>query len=458
MNHTLVRRRPVRILTTLGVAALVGFGTLVAASPASAAALNPANKIGDLILTPTTGAMANGDWFKTGGSISSDATCPADTEGSRNKVVSATGEEAIAASAYRHTLSGALTTGWGMDGEPLHLTPTAPLPTGTGVNQLFTNFSALGAGYTGEFDFVVTCDPGFAAGTQPIGDSPYFSIRLVSDGTNWTVKESDPVEKTDTTLELGGTALSTGAVQLSATVKADGSAATGATGQVTFTGTPGGISGTGTVTNGVAQFSTDVLTAGTEYTFTASYAGDTAYEGSSSNKFVVTTVAEPVEPITTEITVQIPQGGPGTLAFSGADTATLATATESASTFDADGSLSAVTITDSRETKSRWTVNGKVSPFEADGLTDIGANVLGWTPAPVGTLPPGVAKGNAVQPGTGKGDGLAVDRPLASAVDGYAAAGTTATAQVEAALRFSAPKAGVQAGNYRTTLTLTLIS
>jgi YD repeat-containing protein len=454
MNTPRSPRRLARALTALGVTAALGFGSLIAAPAASADQLIPGNKIGDLVLSPTNGTMADRSWFTNGGSISSTATCPDGTQRSRSRVINVTtGEDALAASSYRSKNNGALTTGWGMDGQPLNLTPTAPLPAGANANVVFSGFSQL-FGYVGEFDFVITCDPGAVSGG--VGESPYFSIRLVSDGANWTVKAQEPAEKTDTTLELGGTALQNGAVKLTATVKAEGQTATAAQGDVTFNGT-GGITGTGTLSNGVAEFTTDVLTAGTEYTFTASFGGDTAYNGSNSNEAKVTTVAAPAEPIDTEITVTIPAGGPGTLSFTGAETATLATATEEATTYDASGALSAVTITDSRETKAAWTVNGKVKPFTSDGLPPIGANVLGWTPKADGTLPAGVEAGAAVAPGTGENDGLAVDRPLAkAAADGYSAEGTV-TAKVSADLRFSAPKSGVQAGNYATTLTLTLL-
>ncbi|WP_166880062.1 Ig-like domain repeat protein [Salinibacterium sp. ZJ450] len=281
-------------------------------------------------------------------------------------------------------------------------------------------------------------------------DQPYFraDFELAADGNSWSFLGTNPapVDKTDTTTQIAGSPQLDGSVELTATV-----APIAATGMVSFQNAAGEEQGTGTVTNGVVMWTSGALTAGTDYVFKAVYSGDTAHEGSTSGTITVKTEAAPATPVNTTITVDIPSGGPGTVALQGASAASLGEASNTGTLFEATGQLGEVTVIDSRLDKNAgWSMSGKVKDPFVSGANQIPASALGWTPAAVGTLPTGVTVGSVVAAGS---PGLADSKPLLSAV-GSAQAGTV-TSKVNAGLKLQAPSS-TPAGSYSSTLTITL--
>lgn len=138
---------------------------------------------------------------------------------------------------------------------------------------------------------------------------------------------------------------------------------------------------------------------------------------------------------------------PGEFSWTVAGTsAALGTATQNAGgTFGATGTLPSITVKDTRDGSTGWSINGKASNF-SDGAKSFSGSALGWTPTasnPVGAI----TAGGAVSAGN---PGLAESRTLASTT---AAGGAT----LDAALSFLAP-AGTAAGSYTSTLTITAIS
>lgn len=167
------------------------------------------------------------------------------------------------------------------------------------------------------------------------------------------------------------------------------------------------------------------------------------------------------------VSVEIaPLTTPGILAMSVDGSSTALTengSTELSRTFT--GTLPTVTVTDTRTSEdipegAGWYVLGTASAFTADaGQPEIGAQHLGWAPRLIQTDDAGlVAPGDTVDPerdGGVNGVGLADQELFASAyLSADAAAGNTQwSATADLTLKTDA---GVPAGNYSSSLTLSL--
>lgn len=112
--------------------------------------------------------------------------------------------------------------------------------------------------------------------------------------------------------------------------------------------------------------------------------------------------------------------------------------------FSASGVLPTITVTDTRDESTGWSLTGKSSAFTS-GSNNFPASALGWVPGGTGTANV-VKAGELVAPGTG----LAEARTLTTATG-------KSTATVDASLNLIAPT-GTAAGNYTSTLTITAIS
>lgn len=273
----------------------------------------------------------------------------------------------------------------------------------------------------------------------------YFRANFEVTATGWKLADAAPAEQTDTTTGLTATALANGAVKLTATV-----APATASGSVSFRDGNGAEVGTGAVSGGVATWTSDTLDAGAEYRFTAAYSGDASFKASTSSELTVTTVAEPQAPQDTNLTVTIPASATGLKFTVTPGDVALGGTTLQGTSYVANGQLGDVKISDNRATRTAWSLNGKAGDFTntADASKKIASSFLGWKPALVGAG--GGTAGAEVVAGTS--GGLSTDKPLAQAPAGATVADTTVNAGVT--LRAPADSA---AGNYKATLTLTLI-
>ncbi|MBE1877650.1 Ig-like domain-containing protein [Myceligenerans pegani] len=457
MRITSVRRAGLALAAALAVT----FSGLVAA-PAQALApdLDPDNRLGDLTLDVTGGAIS---WAGGPQRLTTETGCPEGfRRSSRAFIIWPDGTWVVSASQFAATVFVAASEGSGLDGQAIDRQNLSETIT---YQRHASKWGAGGSGgiptvafdgHSGVATYVVTCDPGDApTGTFPtnasgVGDSKYFSVDILIDWNDGGVTGSGtweiagPVEKVDTTLELDPTAGNDGSVNLTATVDPPA-----ATGSVTFTNVGTGATvGTADLTDGTATVNVSDLEPDTQYTFRAEYAGDTLHNASTSNDAVVTTVGEPVPPQDTEITVTIPAAASGLRLTVTPGGVALGEATQVSSAFEATGELGQVTVTDDRETRTAWTLNGQASDFARSGGSGaIPASALGWEPQLTGGTNAGTA-GPAVAPGTG----LAAPRTLASATADV----TTARTTVAADLTLRAPQ-DTPAGEYTSTLTLTLI-
>jgi hypothetical protein len=129
-----------------------------------------------------------------------------------------------------------------------------------------------------------------------------------------------------------------------------------------------------------------------------------------------------------------------------------------AGSYVASGALNEVTVLDTRDTDSGWTVNGTMGSFTSLNDTFSGSH-LGWTPVVQSTTSylgytQVATAGAPVAPGTGvlSGTGLADGQPLASA----AAGAGLGIAELDAAVRLVFPT-DADAGVYTGILGLTII-
>lgn len=117
----------------------------------------------------------------------------------------------------------------------------------------------------------------------------------------------------------------------------------------------------------------------------------------------------------------------------------------------ADGSLSPVSLTDTRAGAPGWSVSAQLTDF-AGGNRFIGAANLGWTPKLI-DAESGAELGPDVAPGATSGEGLSVIRRLGSAAPG-AGSGTTVLG-ADLRLQLTDP---VDPGTYTATLVITVLS
>ncbi len=111
------------------------------------------------------------------------------------------------------------------------------------------------------------------------------------------------------------------------------------------------------------------------------------------------------------------------------------------------GSLSGVTIVDTRNGSPSWSLSGQVSNFSG-GLA---GKYLGWVPRVI-SAGGGAVPGGTVSSGLIAGNGLADVSPLASAPAGHAKGSVTVGADLDLLIPSSTP-----AGSYTATLTLTAL-
>ncbi|AWB95418.1 hypothetical protein DCE93_06895 [Agromyces badenianii] len=442
--------RPRRIRSAMLAAALSTFvaaSALSFAAPASAAELVPENEINGgaytLTLDPATrsGVSQGSSALVSGPStVTTDIGCPEGyRRSSRTFIVHPDGTEKAGA-VMRANMTAAA---WGLQGNAITLV----------VNRASNWFNdTLTDGLNA---FVVTCDAptedgGFVPNNAPIGDSKYFVAYLQVDraAQSWTVVPK-PVEKADTTASLTPTAGNDGSVTLTATVSP-----AAATGSVSFVNTATGTEiGTGTLTAGSASTTVTGLAAGTSHSFKAVYAGDDDHNGSESGVATVNTVAEPQPPQNTAITVTIPASATGLKFTVTPGAVALSAATLNGTSYVATGTLEQAKVSDNREVRTAWALNGSASEFvnTTDNTKKIAASSLGWKPELIG--------GAAANGGTagaeiaaGANGGLSSQKSLAQAAAGATVANTT----VKAGITLKAP-ADTAAGDYTSTLTITLI-
>ncbi|MDR6689485.1 hypothetical protein J2X55_000384 [Microbacterium sp. 1154] len=119
--------------------------------------------------------------------------------------------------------------------------------------------------------------------------------------------------------------------------------------------------------------------------------------------------------------------------------------------FEATGQINPITVTDTRASKSPWSVSASVGDFTDNGKTFKGS-FLGWSPKVV-TAGAGAVAGAAVNSGYDGGDGLSVSRLLGAAPVGH----DRSAGVVGADLDLKIPNT-IDKGSYRATLTLTALA
>ncbi|GAA1743647.1 hypothetical protein [Aeromicrobium alkaliterrae] len=448
-------------LVAVASIALVG-SVLAVGAPAQADTSDP-NRLGDLILDKTSGTsltVESQQWTTV--DTAAGAICPTGfrqrsglTATNASGVVQQVGARARATD----TLAAGATLGLSPSDAKIHR--TADYAWSQAWQLTVADATQLPAGV---WEIKHTCQ---ATDTYVPATDKYYSVWIqINADRSWAkianVGPVAPAKTTPTVAFSGSTANADGSVTLTATVKkADGSTATDATGQVAFQGTAAGattVSQNVTPTNGVATWTTGVLSAGKQYTFTAGFVGgsDALYNDSTANaSTTVTTVAQPVAPQTgdTDITVTIPASPGGLTLTTTPGTVALSTPLLEGTDWVATGNLGEVTVADYRANRVGWNLNGKVTNFvqTADSTKTIAKSNLGWTPQLVGDASANAgAAGNPVLAGTGLTD---AGSTLASAAPGVAGTET----KVKAGLTLKAPSSSTAAGAYKATLTLTLI-
>lgn len=427
-----------KTLTGAALAALVVAGVGLAPQTAMADQI-----AGTITVSPTSGTVDDSPFLN---SIAVSTGCPVGYQAMSGTVVAQNGTiQSVANTRLPSTSNpgGAYGT-FGLDGTAISMDRVIS-PTNNYVSN--KTLSALATPLTaGAFELRVYC---FASSTAVnYTTDKWFSLGMTLDASgNWAVASTVVAEST--TVGLTGVKNGDNTVTLTATVKkADASTATAAPGSVEFQKADGTVLGTGTVTNGVATYTTAVLTDG-QYEFKAKYTSSntSTYASSALSGGFSVIVGDAIK--STEIGVTVP-AGIGALVYTGVPASvSLGTASVSGGKLVASGSLSGITVNDTRQLGSpSWSLTGQVGNF-VDGSKTLDGKYLGWTPALSGTGNAGTA-GAAVVAGTGSGLKTASVLASGSVVDG-----TPATA-VGAALALSAP-ANTPAGSYTATLTLTLI-
>lgn len=451
----LLRSGAVAALTGLALAALAGAPAYAAGelynpdtdNSAYAWHLNPANEVNagsyTITLDPPsrTGAPDGNSSLTWGpGVVTVNTGCPVGyRSSSRSFLVTESGLETEIVVPRQGS-----SVGWGLDGGAI------TLDSGRDVGD----WSALNAAKfpTGTNALVITCDPTGQAGMEyaipadfTIANAKYFVAYIKVDRAteSWEVtsKPGGGTVKVDTSVAASASGVSATSATLSATVTP-----TDATGTVTFTS--GAFSQTAPVSGGTAGVSISGLTPATEYTFAASYSGDDTHNGSTGSVTLTTLAAAGSS--NSEVSVTVPTAAstdPAGLSISakpGAVALSNAAARTQGQNWTASGTLGNVTVTDDRRNAGAgsWTLSGSSTAF-VSGANTIAASQLGWTPAKVDGA--GTAGAQATD--------LSSAKPLAT---GSATAETAVTTTVGAQLALVVPSAAV-AGDYKATLTLTLI-
>lgn len=371
--------------------------------------------LGSISLPTSAGSLSDREWLGEG-KIETGASCSSDTVRSRSKIVFADGTDTTSGvSSIRRNKTA---VGQGLDGKPFAL--TADMGNGALYDGGFNAQTSTppGAIITAqEFWFVITCDTrASVTGSSPL-ESPYFAIKLISDGANWKVAQDNvPVEDQATTTTLSATSSrADGRVDFAASVVAAGGTVDGGT--VDFIDADAGVSpdrvlATGTVVSGkAAAISKDPISAvdGKGVNVKAVYTPAAGFIASESAAQLVYGVRPPdVGTVGGDVTVEVPvrdtPSPTGAVQFTAAAEASLGKATFTAAGLTASGSINGATVTDTRKDKSAaWVVSGTATSFStqaapiANKLSEIPAAALTWSPKEKAgtTLPSGAVKGSA---------------------------------------------------------------
>lgn len=433
-----------RALAGLMLGTLTAAVVLAPALPASASDDDP-NRIGSLIVAPTSGTLTDGGKW-TSVSTAAGQICPAGFQS--RSFLYAFKDGLSDFGGYQSIGAGARPSNY-------------PLSNGTTLGIVATDTTisrngdyAWSSTWTQNSSSVLVVTPGLyelrhtcqAASSYAFTDKYYAAWFQVNEDRTWQIVDG-PVQKTATTTSVVASGTTSTAVTLTATVSPAEAAGT-----VTFKNGGTAIGDPVAVTGGAASVQVSSLSPQTAYEFTADYSGDSSYQPSSGSASVTTPAVVVADTATATATVTVPVAtsepqAPTGLKISvepGAVTLTGPAERAEGEAWTATGQLGNVTVNDDRQdaTSGAWTLNGKSSAFTS-GTNTIAASNLGWTPAKVSG--PGSA-------GAGATD-LSSDKPLAT---GTASADQNVATTVGAGLTLVVPATAAN-GNYSATLTLTLI-
>ncbi|GHS84691.1 hypothetical protein AGMMS50218_00040 [Actinomycetota bacterium] len=156
-----------------------------------------------------------------------------------------------------------------------------------------------------------------------------------------------------------------------------------------------------------------------------------------------------------ELQVAVPQAAPGEFGWTidgHNGLVDLGTAVDQGGDyFEAVGAINPITVSDSRRSRSPWSISASVGDFR-DGTETFSGKYLGWTPKVV-EAGAGAVAGDPVSSGYDEGAGLSVSRGLGLAEQGH----PKGTAKLGADLDLKIP-GDIEQGSYRATLTITALS
>ena len=291
---------------------------------------------------------------------------------------------------------------------------------------------------------------GVGTGPDAVGVDPSTNIIYVANRVDDTVSvitgtgTSNAVNTTTTLTALPSPATAGSNVTLTADVTAaDGSSPAGS---VQFTAGTTAIGSPVTVTGGIASTTTTFAAAGPQSLSAVFTPANTAVYNSSSGPLSLT-VQSGATSGALPLATTVPAVGSLSL------TVAPSTVTLAVSGANAAGTLSPVTVTDTRNTYPGWSVSGQAGDFAGSGSaagSAISGSQLGWVPTDT-SLATGAALGPTVAPATPGLGGM--PGILASA----AAGGGLGTSLLGANLTLAIPPTAA-AGPYASTLTVTAVA
>lgn len=426
--HFLRRRVPVLLLTTGLVA-----GSLAVVQPA--VAVDDPQRLGDLIMTPTSGTTPEyvtppfpgvphfANWVESL-STNEGEVCPAGLRSRSNLIgfVNGTQYSAPIASAIRSTIDYAPYGIGGVRDGDTHIFRTGEFAFATSSGVMPSLIE-----HGGTIEFRHTCQAGtFYA---PATDKYYSVTVTMQPGGAWEVVNGEAPTRADTTTSVHESNVTATSATLTATV--DPAAATG-----TVTFTSGAIAKTADVVNGVAIATVEGLAPNQVYAFEASYSGDASHKESKGNVSFTTAGAADGAESGIEVTVPTAESDEpkGLKLTSKPGNVTLANTTEArkqGQPWTAAGTLTDVVVNDDRRNAAAkgWTLSGQAQGFSGAG--SIPASALSWSGATGGTgfvagtldqsrvLSTGVASGDADRVTTITGTRLELVVPATAAAGNY---------------------------------------
>lgn len=431
-----------RALAGLMLGTLTAAAALAPALPASASDDDP-NRIGSLIVAPTSGTLTDGGKW-TSVSTAAGQICPA---GFRSRSFLHAFKDGLSDfDVWQSIGAGARPTNYPLsDGTTLGIVATDTTISRNGDYAWSSTWAGNSADPLlvppGLYELRHTCQAG---SNYAFTDKYYAAWFQVNEDRTWQIVDG-PAQKTATTTSVVASGTTSTAVTLTATVSP-----AEATGTVTFKNGGTAIGDPVAVTGGAASVQVSGLSPSTAYEFTADYSGDSSHQPSSGSASVTTPAVVAADTATATATVTVPVAAsqaPTGLKISvepGAVTLTGPAERAAGQAWTATGQLGNVTVNDDRQdaTSGAWTLNGKSSAFTS-GTNTIAASNLGWTPSKV--TGPGSAGATATD--------LSSDKPLAA---GTATTDPNAATTVGAGLTLVVPATAAN-GAYTATLTLTLI-